>query len=298
MKVYVTPPANLSRAMTRVATALAFYAPPDIDIVADRTQADLEVLHVIGIDGLDDAMTRAASCAIIQYCTKSTSEPNGDMWRASWERARLVWSYYDLSPFGGGTTFNFYYAPLGVDPIFATPRRLSNARDIGVMTSGYVSSSHGEAIQEVATAATSLGKTVVHLGPRIVQGMDRIHDGWSSVHGIDDATLVSYYSRSQWVSGLRHIEGFELPALEGLLCGARPVLFDREEMRQWYDGHAVFIPECHGPALVDVLTEVFRSEPELVSGAERHAVSSRFDWATIARGFWSQLSSTQTHGKV
>lgn len=198
-----------------------------------------------------------------------------------------MWSHYDLSdkmPAGSA----FYHAPLGVDgEVF---RGNGHDRDLGVMTSGTVAGPEAESIEEVADAAWACGLKVVHLGPRQVVGMNiRNEYTWKSIDGVQDSKLAEYYGRCKWVSGLRQIEGFELPVIEGLACGARPIVFDRPDMRRWYDGLAVFVPVCHGNELVNRLVDIFLTDPEPVSDAERALVLERFRWSSIAKGFWSRL---------
>jgi glycosyltransferase involved in cell wall biosynthesis len=201
----------------------------------------------------------------------------------------MVWSYLDLQgEVGDLGSVNYYRSPLGVDAAFVggvDPVR----RDIAVMTSGYVSHPAGEAIEEMALAADAVGLPVLHLGPAHVDGMRVPPPRWSSVLGISDCELATHYHRTEWVSGLRHVEGFELPVLEGLCCGARPIVFDRPDMTHWYGDYAAFVPECHGPELVEVLTDILRHVPVPVSAEERAEVARRFDWGVIARGFWAQL---------
>ncbi len=287
IRVFVRPTGLHSRAMLRVATALATYAPPSIQIVDDPRQSDFRVLHAIG-PGLFDGIDENQPHAVIQYCLKSAGMDEM-YWSLVWQRAHLVWSYYDMSDFGGNTLFNFYHAPLGVDPAFAQKKLNGQARDIGIMSSGYVSHPAAEAISEVAWAGFAAGKRVLHLGPSKVEGMITTPPGWMSVMNVNDEALAEFYSHTEWVSGLRHVEGFELPALEGLACGARPILFDRPEMRQWYDGHATFIPECDGQDLVERLTDVVQQTAPSVSEKERAQVLHDFAWERIATGFWEKL---------
>jgi hypothetical protein len=280
----------MSRAMFRVAAALIEHAPPGIDIVRKPELADLQILHVIGADAIDYIHTKCANrqYAIIQYCFKSAGA-SVPAWQDVWKDAALVWSYYTL-PLDAQ---RFYHAPLGVDASF---RRLQNgSRPTGVMTSGYITGPACEAIEEVAVAAaTCRNMPVVHLGPVPVHGYDTtlkmIAPGsWRSLINVADEELAIEYGQSSFVSGLRYVEGFELPAAEGLLCGARPIVFDREEMRKWYNGHAVFVPECTGNELVEHLIPIFERDALPVSQMEHKAACDTFDWARIAPGFWSRM---------
>lgn len=284
MKVFVDPPAHLSRAMRRVAGALRVYSPRDlVKIVNNRRDADLEVLHVIGLEAIERAK-QTTPFAVVQYCVHST-DADYAQWRPLWDAAKLTWSYYKLD------AHPFYHAPLGVDQEVFSPSRVTRT---SVMTSGYVSGPGAEAIEEMATAARLVGLPVTHLGPVPVHSHDQskkmdVGGGWRSVNGINDEQLAQEYSRCLWVSGLRHVEGFELPVIEGLLCGARPIVFDRDDMHQWYKEHAVFVPECSGETLVKTLVSVLSQEPAPVLPSERDEVARKFDWRTIAEGFWSRL---------
>lgn len=280
MKVHVTPPHTMSQAMFRVERALRAYAPSSLEFVDKISDAELVVQHVIGPDTLQ--ATKPANYAVIQYCyqTAGGTEPE---WKAHWRSARAVWSYYDLP------TSNLYRAPLGVDGSVFFPQVLK--KDITVMTSGYVHGLGAEAIEEPALAARAVGGRAMHLGPQTVQNMKRYPKGWLQVTGVTDEQLCVLYNHAGYVSGLRHVEGFELPALEGLACGRRPILFDRPEMRNWYNGHAVFVPECSGEELVERLTNIFLQDPTPVTDDERACVLDRFSWEAITRGFWKAVLS-------
>jgi hypothetical protein len=284
MKVFFLPTGLHSRAMLRVARALQQYAPPSVEAVHRPQDADLRIMHIIGhgsFEGLDPAQPHV----LIQYCLKSTED--GGMienWLPLWRRAKLVWSYYQLDQLGSLHDVHFYHSPLGVDSIFAAPLN-GGLRDIGVLTSGYVSASEG--IEEMAIAASLAGLRALHVGPSNV--LPHKPANWSAMEGISDLDLSVLYRRSLWVSGLRHCEGFELPAVEGLACGARPIVFDRDDMRQWYGKHAIFIPECSGRRLTGYLLDIFRKAPVPVLRPEHLAVLGFFDWARIASEFWRRL---------
>jgi hypothetical protein len=280
VKVFLRPTGLFSPAMMRVARALVQYAPDPVRVVGTFDEADAVVSHVI-CPGAPPVKPEI----IIQYCLNSAECPYD--WLPRWRQALMVWSYYDL---GSPEGVNYYHAPLGVDAAFLDKCEAGEGpRDIPVMTSGCTTGPRAEAIEEPALAASSVGLRVLHLGPSAVEGMPATPPGWSSVTGISDCDLAALYRRTEWVSGLRHVEGFEMPVIEGLCCGARPIVFDRPDMTQWYEGHAAFVPECNGAELVEVLTEVFRHLPVPVGDSERAEVARKFDWGVIARGFWERL---------
>lgn len=301
MKAFVTSPSHLSRAMFRVDAALTKYAPPGVEIVDKISHADLVVVPVIGfpdaVESIRDCVDRGQSYAMIQYCMRTTQESNTAKWIPLWRNAVCVWSYYNLNemirndnPDLDEQYLPFFYAPLGVDEEF-TRMFVDVPRRLGAITTGYVSGPSAEAIEEVAVAAGRLGMTVAHIGPFPVGMTNDKSPGshWKFHFGITDQELAALYRSSQWVSGLRHGEGFELPVLEGLCCGARPILFDRPEMRYWYGEHAVFVPECAGEALIEHLVRVMSEPPSPVTFDERRRVMRRFDWREIASDFWMRV---------
>jgi hypothetical protein len=301
VKVCLAPPPGLSRAMTRVERALARHAPPDATLVDDRAAADLAVLHVIGAEGVrpivDELRRTGRRYAVIQYCLRTTSEPRTGWWRDIWADAAAVWSYYDLRAAlrADGVTepdgWTFYDAPLGLDRAFARAVSLPEppTRPIGIMTSGYVAAGQ-EAIFECAVAAERVGLTTLHIGPPTVVGMARKPTGWTAAHDVDDATLARAYGSARFVSGLRYGEGFELPAAEGLACGARPIMFDRPDARRWFDGLAAFVPVSDGAPLTAAIAEVLCGHGPPVSAAERALAADRFNWTRIAAGFWAAIA--------
>ena len=250
------------------------------------------VLYVIGrrdaiFREIDDAERRGQSVAIVQCCLRSTLRPSTADWVDGWKRATVVWSYLDLrwacADDGVRDDFAFYHAPLGSDAtVFKPGGRKRHGMTFAVATSGQ--SWLTESVKECALAAQAHGRQTFHLGP----DLHRDAEGVTCVSGIDDAVLASWYRLCDYVSGLRRIEGFELPALEGLLCGARPVLFNREHYRRWYGDHAIYIDERDRGSVTSDLVRIFADRPARVTADERQHVAETFAWAPIATGFWER----------
>ena len=282
MKVFLHPTGLHSHAMLRVAAALEKYKPDDVTVVGRPHAADVQIFHVIGSDVLH--LVQGREYAVIQYCFRSANG-NLEEWQEFWRKSRVVWSYYDLHD--KVKDVPFYFSPLGVDGnIFQFRALLRNA----VMTSGYVSGPGAEPIEEVGVVAEQMRMPVIHVGPPTIEGMKTYPRRRTAYLNVPDNQLVDLYNKCLWVSGMRYVEGFEMPVIEGLACGARPICFDREDMRQWYDGHAVFVPECNGGELRSILTNILQSPPNPVSLTERAEVLDRFNWETIARGFWQAMN--------
>jgi len=296
VRVFLHPTGLHSRAMVRVANALAQYAPPEVvEPVADLASCDLQILHVINQDAISYAReikARGGKYAVIQYCFRTAGGELRD-WLEMWRGAEVVWSYLtDVYTLARDEPYSFYYAPLGVDEVFHdaldTVIDTLLSRYSRIITTGYVSGPGAEPIEETWRAADLVGLEVVHLGPRKVEGTNYRPARFTSYEGINDTLLAELYATSTWVSGLRHVEGFELPAAEGLVCGACPIVFDQPGMREWYGGLADFVSETSGEDLVNLLARRFEHGTGVLP-EEREEALRRFNWETIAKGFWEAL---------
>jgi len=276
-------------AISRVAKAVAENTPPSVQLVSSEDEADLVIIYAYAHRRSnkyrsEHLLDRGKKYAIIQFSVRSTPNPLTADWLSIWERAELVWSYYDLEAMckedGNVTNFNFYRAPLGVDTkIFCeTP----SARRFVVAGTGTGRGWNKECKNEIVKAAGMIGKPVFQLG--FGENTENI----TYSNGMDDATLAKHYSQCEFVSGLRRIEGFELPVLEGLMCGARPIVFDKPHYRDWFEDLAEFIPE--DDQRVENLLKIFLKGAKPVTEKEKEYVRKNFDWAKICKEFWRRLS--------
>lgn len=276
--------------------------PAHLSETKDSTEADLVVFYPIGIDWSDHfarCLRHAQRYVIVQCCLK-TSGGTSEQWLPWWNGAECVWSYYDLSQYGrknDSVTFNFYHAPLGLDPVFtignAIPDFLTGTSiRRPILTHGYVSGKGAERIVECWRAAFNADRIVVHIGgwPTSESYVEFSHV--SPWEGTTDEFLARSYVSSSYVPSLREVEGFELPAAEALACGTRPVLFDQPDLRHWYGNSAVYVPEgLSDEDLIGRLTEIFMADPAPVPEEERQDILSRFSWEKIAQSFWDRVLS-------
>lgn len=291
-KVYLRPPEKLSKAVHRIADALARHAPGSVEIVTDRAAADLVIHHVVGVQNfaptaLPELIEQDGKpFALVQLCLRTTEWPSTFSWIPLWRRAEVVWSYYDLlgemRKDGIRVDCPFYHAPLGVDGDVFKPAELPKRFLVG--TSGYVAETEG--VRECARAAAELGGLQFHLGPDLHLGTHV-----RAKHGLSDAEVASFWSRCRYVAALRRTEGFELPGIEALACGSRPIAFDTQGYRQWFGDHAEYVPEADEGTVTAAIREILAREPRPVTDDERTAVLRRFDWASIVGGFWERLGA-------
>lgn len=283
-----------SRAITRVANALLSRFAASW-VTSHYREKDLTILHVIGrrdrrIAEARRLLSNGQSYAIVQYVLRSSKTPHTQQWLELWKGAVAVWSYLDLGSacIGDGTCWPidtpFYFAPLGVDhSVFTTgPEHL---RDWLILTTGQGWLT--ESVRECALAAgiVSGQNQMVHLGKPLNRPPT------ICLNDLSDEALAAFYRRCRFVSGLRRTEGFELPAAEGLCCGARPILFDRLHYRQWYRDHADYIPEGSREEVIRHLANRFQGPPRPVQRAEIEWAHQQFNWESIISGFWRTLEA-------
>lgn len=295
MKIYLKPDTS-SRGIMRVVKALEDYAPSFVDIVQRPQDADLEVIHVYGrYEAIKQRIKRLQKVgkpyAMIQYAIRSTMHPETSDWMELWNRSKIVWSYYNLPVLSAedGTYegFNFYYAPLGVDPsVFYRRETGSNSQYTIAACSKHALA---EGARECAFATKRVNHKMFFLGHELRRGEDIV-----CKQNISDDDLAHYYSECMFVSGLRRIEGFELPVIEGALCGARPIVFDQPHYREWFRDFAIFIPETDRDGVIDNLEKIFRQAIDGrinygVTAGEQKMIRERFDWGNIINGFYQRL---------
>ena len=290
MKVFAEPLIE-NFCINRISHALKDYAPENIKFVGKEEGANLVIHFVHGhrkrvwwkICRLKE---KGCNSAIVQLQLKDTANPETKDWLEIWENSKLTWSYYNLPQIcideGTPTKFNFYHAPLGVDGDKFKDFDLERNYIIGIHSKGW----SRESMREVVAAAREVGKTVLNFEDEKdygegVEYTGRIKD--------NDLKMAYHYSKCKYVSGLRRPEGFELPVIEGLMCGARPIVFDLPCYRQWYDGLAEFIPSEGRAVIIPALVELFKKDPKPVTEEEKELVKEKFNWEKIARGFWKRI---------
>lgn len=295
MKVYLEV-GNNSRGLLRVRDALVRYAPPSIQVVHRSQDADLDIIHVYGRhDAIERRINKLRAnnkpYAMIQYCLRSTMNPSTNDWLGMWLDAKAVWSYYDLNQLAiedqnkdGNRfyrTFYQYHAPLGVDSEFINSIWEGKRKYVILASSQHALS---EGARECAFAAKRVGKPMFFLGHELRRGPDIV-----CKTNLTDLELSDAYSQCRYVSGLRRVEGFELPVIEGALCGAVPIVYDRPEMRKWFNDFAIFIKEGSRQEVIDQLAELFQRTPSPINTDMRYVIQQRFNWQTIIRGFYDRI---------
>jgi len=297
MHVHFLPPIVRSRALTRIERSLIKYAPPNITAIASAEEADLVIVPIVGRRDqirhiVNKFRQRKQRYVMAQYVLRSTQRPITHEWIDIWNRAHFVWSYYDLPAWCEEDQcppdFRFYRSPLGVEDIFhAVPFTPVHDRPALILSSGR--SWLTESVRECVRAAERVNKIAWHLGTNFeFDPFLRNNPGLRIWSDVSDEELITIYQGVQYVSGLRRIEGFELPAAEGLLCGARPVMFDKPHYRDWFGSLAEYIPEINRDTELQDLIHLFEQPYRPVTLTEIDEARVRFAWEPIATQFWQR----------
>ena len=293
MKIYNKDISFKSPCYPKIKKALADYAPDGVSFVDNIDEADIAILHVNGRyrqfkTFADDMLKKGKKYVVAQYCLKSTRRKLARYWGGLWRNSHMVWSYYDLprtlkSEGASWTISNFYHSPLGADENTFTLSGDEQRSRIVFACGTREHSLDNESLSEIAEAADKSNRYMYHLGPDL-------NLGWRvlSETGISDQELASRYRRCAFVSGLRKVEGFEVPVVEGLFCGCRPIVFDKPHYRMWYGPWAEFIPETSREEIVNNLTKLFSYGAKVVTQEERRAAVEKFSWKNIITGFWKK----------
>lgn len=281
MNIYFDNPKN-SFAISRIIVNLEKYLPKDFTRVKSRDEADLVILHAYG---RNDHVTKYSQAllkqgkkyAVIQYALKSTRNPDPKDWYQLWNSAKVVWSYYDL----GSHIKNFYRSPLAADPKTFFRQNLKKDYLIGMLgNKNYYSV---ECFGEIYSVIKSLGKKAIHVGDMIDPNPNIIH-----LSNINDDELRFVYNGCQWFSALRRKEGFELVAVEAMLCGVRPIMFNMPDYKFWFKDLAKFISVNSYDETIKNLIKVLNGNPKPLTNDEIEEVKKRFNWQKITKGFWDR----------
>ena len=266
--------------VSRIISALSANLPSNLERVNDPAQAELIVLHVTGrnehtIRYAQEILSQGKKYAVIQYALKSTRNPDPQDWYPLWQNAKVVWSYYDLKEH----IPNFYHAPLAAGSDLFYPQEAKKKYIVGTVGNCY----QAECVGEVQLAAWQTGARALHIGENF--NSNPIVD---YVSGVSDDQMRELYCSCMHMASLRRKEGFEMTAVEALLCGVRPIMFDTPNYRQWFDGLAEFIPEGTPKNTTGRLKKIFKSDVKPVTDDEIEETKKRFDWKRSVGGFWER----------
>jgi glycosyltransferase involved in cell wall biosynthesis len=114
--------------------------------------------------------------------------------------------------------------------------------------------------------------------------IDRLGLGDAIIHARDAprAELAEVYRRAGAVLVPSEAEGFGLPVIEALACGAAVVASDLPTLREVGGPAAMYAPVADVPAWVGLVARVLIDPAAAPPRADRLAVAGRYSWAAHA----------------
>lgn len=272
---------HLGHAIKRVVGAIRRYAPRGVRFVISPRDADLIIAHVVGNGELAQLERRHPEQRVVmwQYCWQTSDVAD---WPAVWDGCDMVATYYQLP------TDNLYHTALGVDPAAFYPEPGVGKR-YGIIGTGYVAET--ECLREAYEACRQVGLQFAHVGKDFGWG-----EGYEHFENVTDGVMRRLYNESYLALATRHIEGFELPAVEAAACGTPAALFDLpcyawakplEPCLIWDDEPvADQLMGCLGSIHLDALEGLVDDfTPEMRS----ETACRLFSWARIMGAFWDEI---------
>jgi hypothetical protein len=330
MKAWLRVYHGYGEAVQRIALNLRAHAPGWVEFVEDWRQAELTVDLLVD-SPLGSMANRPRSEDPEhwhwhhQMLTRITGPQlkglffvccfeNSELLRYAAREAKAVFSFLpDFPQRLGEDRFNFVLQPLGVDPEAFALGPSWEQRPYDVYTWGYVAETEG--IDLIHEACVQANRRMLHSGADF--GWPKPACEFREPAAPED--VVNRYQQARYANAMRLPYGFELAALEGTLCGCRPICFDLPCYRHWLGDLPSYVPaetvqgdrshlsgepEAAVPhpraaqmapvPLVSVPSQVKRlieilGDLRPTTLEERSLVRRRFNWRRVAGLFWDAL---------
>jgi hypothetical protein len=274
MKIYEYRNESWGKVFDKISTAFHKHAPSDVEWVDTVEESDIQMIHIIG-PGEVEVIEKSPNRILIQQCYFTAGYKDVD-YPSYWKDSLLTMSFHNLPDYTD-VDFEFYRTAWGADP--SLYRFLNRGpREIKAFTTGHVAKT--ESIDEVHSAIREVGKTLYHTGENFSW-----KNGYRHLDYMSESRLVYLLNSVQYVPCLRKIEGFELMGIEGLMCGARPIVFDLPTY-DFYKGHAEIISTKN---IEDQLVEIFSREPRPVTDKEYQEILEKFSWKNIISKIFTRI---------
>jgi hypothetical protein len=276
MKVYEYANPSWGKAFSRISFELRKHAPEWVEWVSSMDDCEIAIVHEVGgaeTIQMRDALEKRKKLVIVQhtYFTSGYSR-----WEEIWEQAMLTTSFHNLPEY---TTkkFEFHHTPWGADPDIFYLENYS--RSIKVFSTGHVSRT--ENLDKVYDACLKTHNTMYHTGENFKYGLM-----YRFMPYMTDDKLRTTLNQTEYVPCLREYEGFELMGIEGLFCGARPIVPNLPTY-DWYRRYSYVVD-----MRMDVTEQLvgFLSNPSLpIPPEEYKEIVSIFSWGRIIKDIYTAI---------
>lgn len=284
MKVFFYRRPDLGMAFLRIEHYFKLFAPKLFRWVGDINNADLAIVNIVGMEDIYYTLNLQIPYVIVFHCPL----PDTNAIQEAFSRAVAIYSFLDLSNFKG----NIMRGGWGVDPTLFYVEPFME-KQFTILATGMVA--HTEALGEIYQACVRIGGRMLHAGPDVSHQIRHLNPQYYYQQYFYDPNLLRLaYNSAKFVSGLRRDTGFELPVLEGLLCGCRPICFDFEVYRYYFNDFAIFIKQTGATFtytdfedITQQLVDVFQNKYTPVTKEEIEEAKKRFAWEVIVQKFWN-----------
>ena len=277
IKIYEYQNKNLGMAFKRISKALHDYSPPDIKWTDYAGSASIILVHVVGggeVPIMENVLESGRKLLIIQHVVKTGGVYP---WNEYFKQAILSVSFHDLASYYPKDRFNSYSTPWGYDPKEFS--RIEMPKKRKVLGTGYVADT--ECLDKLYQACLNTDNIMYHTGKDFEFGKNYYHLPW-----LNDVGFNEMLNSVQYTSCLRDIEGFEMMGVEGLVCGAVPIVPALDTYR-WYRKHGIFV-DMHSD-ITKQLEDILVLTPTPPDEDELEEIHQKFSWECIVPKIFAHL---------
>lgn len=276
MKIQEIKHKDLGKCMDRISLAFHTHFP---NVEWGANSPDLKLVYLFGdgekkildqLDNLDNV--------ILFQITYFTGDIPPETWLPYWKRAKLVISFHDLKSYYPNEDFNFLLTPLGAEPelfpVSLEPRTLK------VFTTGHVFET--ECLDSIFLACTETKTKMYHTG----EDFKWYPEAYQFLPYMNDAEFLGYLQKSQYIAGLRLIEGFEMMCIEGAMTGAVPIVPNLPTY-SFYKDIGIYIDVNKN--IVQQLKDVFERPYSPLTLEQIKYTRETFAWSTICKPLYNRI---------
>ncbi len=260
------------------------YAPIKYEFIEEPNDADFQILDITRIS--DKYYLKCDKYVLFFHTFGEWAEEDPSQYYDLFKNAMLVYSHIDLAPIYpliNGS--KFMIGPWGSQPDVWFKKGEIKNDTYQILCTGEIAETEG--IRECVTACDTLQSKMLHVG----HDFRFTNPSYINMNNLSNNAMNEVYNRSKWVSALRRIEGFEKPAIEGLLCGARPICFDTQLYRYWYGDLARYVKEGTEQETYEDILRVMKEEYSPVTPEEMEKAIKKFAWFYVAKRFWERVDN-------
>lgn len=273
MKLYEYTNPTWGMAFKRISSAFHEHSPESIEWVDNIEDSDAQLIHIVG-RGEYDLAKSVKNPIIVQHCYY-TAEAHALDYPSIWKNALLTTSFHPLDTYTE-KKFNFLRIPWGAEPSIFNRNHAWKTR--ACFVTGHIAET--ESIDKIMEACHNANYTLFHTGENFKFNSPLYYH----LPYLNDSQYSNILRKSKFVFGLRNIEGFEMACVEGLMCGATPVV-PKLPTYSFYDGFANFIDMSGN--IVEQIENILCNSLEIES--DENKVNDVFSWNSICSKLFGEI---------